>query len=91
MNVARLIDSLPCCIIEIRGLAWSPFKSTGIVSLIQVMVGKGSPPASQTNKAFLPKYCTFMPGFWMMKGKPLGICLPWKVKVNTFLPRRKCK
>ena len=72
--------SLPCCIIEILGLLWPPLRLTGIVSLIQVMVGEGSPPASHTNTAFRPFSTTFMPGFWMMAGKPAGICLSAETK-----------
>ena len=44
-------------------------------TLIQVIVGLGSPPASQTRTVLRPFSTTFMPGFWMIWGNPLGISL----------------
>ena len=61
--------SLPCFRRVSLGLA---SMSMGIVSLTQVTVGLGSPPASQTSTALRPFSTTFMAGFWMMVGKPDG-------------------
>ena len=46
-----------------------------VFTFIQVIVGLGSPPASQTSTVLRPFSTTFIPGFWMIWGKPFGISL----------------
>ena len=46
-----------------------------VFTFIQVIVGLGSPPASQTRTVLRPFSTTFIPGFWMIWGKPFGISL----------------